>query len=74
MLPVTTVIVMELERRRGMAKDKELYEVVKQILSSFDADISFSQYNKALMSLELQGIVRVEPLRKNLRMVYLTKS
>ena len=74
MLPVTTVIVMELERRRGTAKDRELFEAVKHILSSFNGDISFSQFNKALMTLELQGIVRVEPLRKNVRIVYLVKS
>ncbi len=71
LLPLATVIVMELERRRGTAKDRDLYEAVKQILSSFNSDISFSQFNKALMALELQGVIRVEPLRKNVRMVYL---
>ena len=72
MLPPTVIIILELKRRKGSARDKDLYEAVKQILSSMSGDISFSQFNKILMTLELRGLIRVEPLKKNVRTVYLT--
>ncbi len=72
MLPPTVIIILELKRRKGNARDKDLYEAVKQILSSMSGDISFSQFNKILMTLELRGLIRVEPLKKNVRGVYLT--
>ncbi|MCD6209014.1 MAG: hypothetical protein DRJ55_05145 [Thermoprotei archaeon] len=72
MLPPTVIIILELKRRKGSARDKDLYEAVKQILSSMSGDISFSQFNKMLMTLELRGLIRVEPLKKNVRTVYLT--
>jgi len=71
-LPPTVIIILELKRRKGSARDKDLYEAVKQILSSMSGDISFSQFNKMLMTLELRGLIRVEPLKKNVRTVYLT--
>lgn len=71
MLPPTVIIILELKRRKGSARDKDLYEAVKQILSSMSGDISFSQFNKMLMTLELRGLIRVEPLKKNVRTVYL---
>lgn len=72
MLPPTIIIILELKRRKGSARDKDLYEAVKQILSSMSGDISFSQFNKMLMILELRGLIRVVPLKKNVRTVYLT--
>jgi len=72
--PITTVIVMELERRRGSAKDNELFEAVREILKSSRGELSQTEFNKALMKLELRGIVRVEPLRKNVKIVYLVSG
>ncbi|OYT31348.1 MAG: hypothetical protein B6U94_03315 [Thermofilum sp. ex4484_79] len=67
-------ILAELIRLNGMSRDKNLYESLKKIYSSMDRDISLSQYNKALMKLEIRGYIRVESIKRGSRMVYLVKK
>ena len=55
-----------LASKGGSEQDKKLYQYVRKKAG----DISLSEFNKALMVLELRGLVRVESLRKGLRMVY----
>ena len=74
MLPKTTIILAELIRVKGVSKDRDLYDSIKKILSSFNNDISYSEFNKALMALEIRGFIRVESIRKGTRMIYLVKE
>ncbi len=68
MLPLHIVILRILRRSNGTATDKELFRAVKKILGD---DISRSQFNKMLMVLEVRGMVIVEPLKKDLKIVRL---
>ncbi|RLE71422.1 MAG: hypothetical protein DRJ37_04995 [Thermoprotei archaeon] len=68
MLPLHIVILRILKRSNGTATDKELFRAVKKILGD---DISRSQFNKMLMVLEVRGMVIVEPLKKDLKIVRL---
>ncbi|RLE59242.1 MAG: hypothetical protein DRJ35_06175 [Thermoprotei archaeon] len=67
-------LLTELKRKGGTAKDKELYENVKKLLEHSNGDISFSEFNKLLMILEVRGFIKVDHIKKNLRMVYLIKN
>ncbi|RLE66657.1 MAG: hypothetical protein DRJ38_01065 [Thermoprotei archaeon] len=68
MLPLHIVILRILKRSNGTATDKELFRAVKKILGE---DISRSQFNKMLMVLEVRGMIIVEPLKKDLKIVRL---
>ncbi len=68
MLPLHIVILRILKRSNGTATDKELFRAVKKVLGD---DISRSQFNKMLMVLEVRGMVIVEPLKKDLKIVRL---
>ncbi len=74
MLPLLSVIVGELIRLKGTVKDKDLFKHVKDILSAYNGDVSLAQFNKAIMSLELRGIVRVESVKRGVRMIYLVRD
>lgn len=69
-MPLYLSVLREL-RKSGAVTDKELYRAVK---SAYGVEISFSEFNKALMVLELRGLIAVEPLRKGLRMVRLLQK
>ncbi len=56
-----------LEIKGGLVKDKELYEAVRRTY-----DISFSQFLKTLLMLEIQGLVIVRQLKENVRIIELT--
>lgn len=74
MFPLEALILAELARQKGVLRDKELYESIKKLASSFNEDVSQSRFYKALMMLELRGYVRVESIKKNSRIVYLVKD
>ena len=65
-VPLYYVIVEELERRGGRAMDNELYKAIRERF-----DVTFAEFLKALMKLEMQGIVYVNVIRENLRNVEL---
>ena len=67
-------LLTELKRKGGSAKDRELYENVKKLVEYRNGDLSFKEFNKILMLLEVRGFIRVDSIKKNLRMVYLTKN
>lgn len=68
MLPLHIVILRILKRSDGTATDKELFRAVKKVLGD---NVSRSQFNKMLMVLEVRGMVIVEPLKKDLKIVRL---
>ncbi|ABM81192.1 hypothetical protein [Hyperthermus butylicus] len=65
-IPLYYAIVEELERRGGNAKDIELYRAIRDKF-----DVTFSEFLRALMKLEMQGIIYVNVLKENLRNVEL---
>ncbi len=65
-VPLYYAIVEELERRGGRARDDELYKALRERMS-----ITFAEFLKALMKLEMQGIVYVSVIREGLRNVEL---
>jgi hypothetical protein len=68
-IPLYYAIVEELERRGGSAKDVELYRAIRERM-----DITYSDFLKALMVLEMQDVVYVETLREDLRSVRLVRK
>ena len=68
--PLYATIVEILQKKQGSLTDTELYEALKE---DHD-DLSFAIVNKALMKLEIQGLIHVFNLTKNKRGVELVKS
>ncbi len=68
-IPLYYAIVEELERRGGTAKDVELYRALRERF-----DVTYSDFLKALMVLEMQDVVYVETLREDLRNVRLLRK
>ncbi|RLF18716.1 MAG: hypothetical protein DRN06_00810 [Thermoprotei archaeon] len=68
--PLEEIIVDILKRRGGIVKDKELYTMLKAMLG----DISPREMLKALLKLELNDIVRVSTIKKNLKSITLIKK
>ncbi|RLF21963.1 MAG: hypothetical protein DRN15_03405 [Thermoprotei archaeon] len=64
-IPLDFVIIEILKRKQMPMRDIELYNALK---SSF-GDISFNELNKALMTLELRGLVEVDVMKKGVRVV-----
>ncbi len=65
-IPLYYAIVEELERRGGSAKDIDIYRALRD-----KYDLSFSEFLKELMKLEMHGVIRVEVLKENLRNIEL---
>lgn len=68
-LPLEYLILEELERRGGRARDAELYEAI-----SSQTNATFSELLKALMKLEMQGLVEVIVVKEDVREVRLVKK
>jgi len=68
-LPLYYAIVEELERRGGSAKDVDLYKALRS-----KYDLTFAEFLRELMRLEMQGVVYVSVLKENLRNVELLRS
>ena len=67
--PLHTTIIEVLKKKNGVLTDGELYKALKD---SSD-DLSFRALNKALMKLEVDGMVHVFELTKNKRRIELVK-
>ena len=65
--PLHLEILRILELKGGLVKDKDLYEAIRRAY-----DISFSQFLKTLLTLEIQGLVIVRQLKENVRIIELT--
>jgi len=70
MLPLHIFILRELRKNNGTLTDKELYRIVRKI---YNENLSFSEFNKMLMTLEIRGKIIVEPLKRNLRIIRLAR-
>lgn len=68
--PLYYAIIEELERKGGSAKDIDLFKALRERYR----DLSYSDFLKELMKLEIQGLIYVSTLKENLRNVELLKS
>ncbi len=66
--PLYYAIVDELERRGGSAKDVDLYKALRGKI-----DITFAEFLRELMRLEMHGVVYVSVLKENLRNIELVR-
>jgi hypothetical protein len=64
--------IIELLERKGSLTDIELLETLKS--SSLYKDLSFNELNKALMRMEIGGLISVSPSAKGRRLVQLNKK
>lgn len=68
--PIHTTIVELLYKKGGNSTDKEIYKDLENMVD----DLSFKTYNRNLMELELNGIIRVTTLTKNRRNIEVIKK
>jgi len=66
-LPLHTLIVELLDKSGKSVKDVELYDSLKK----GQEDLSFGDFNKTLMKLEICGVIRVHKLSKGEKTVEL---
>ncbi len=59
-------VVLEKLRKHNTIKDEDLYKEVK---NSINYDISFDEFLKVLMSLEMKGYITVSLIKENTRMI-----
>ncbi|EZQ03795.1 MULTISPECIES: hypothetical protein [Acidianus] len=65
-VPLTTIILEKLKKLNGPIKDEELFSDLKK---ETNYDISFNDFLRALMSLEIRGYISVSLIRENSRMI-----
>ena len=65
-VPLYYVILEILKKRNAPITDEDLYNEVKK---SVNYEISFSDFLKALMRLEIRGFITVTLIRENVRMI-----
>ena len=68
-VPIYYAIVDELERRGGNAKDIDIYKAIKS-----KYDVTFAEFLRELMRLEMHGIIYVSILKENLRNIELLRK
>ena len=67
-IPLYTYIIELLEKKKGASTDDDLYKTLKERFGEIDS----RTFNKALMKLEVSGLIRVSSLSKNMRNIELT--
>jgi len=65
-VPLYYVILEILKKRNAPITDEDLYSEVKK---SVNYEIAFSDFLKALMKLEIRGLITVTLIRENIRMI-----
>lgn len=68
--PVYTAIIELLEKKKGSLTDVELFKALKDMYG----DLSLSAFNKALMKLEVEGLIHVSSLTKTKKNVELLRK
>lgn len=63
-------VIVDLLKRKKTMKDSELFKAIKMMYK----DVSSREVNKALMSLELNGIIRVSRVKKATRSIEFISS
>jgi len=70
--PLSTLIVELLQKKRGATTDKELLAMLHSLIGD---GVSFTELNRALMNLELAGLIYVSgPIRGKRRIELRKKS
>lgn len=64
------LIVDMLRQKKGVARDKEIYRMVKAIYK----DVSPKEFYKAIMRLELRGLINVSSISKSIKSLRLKES
>jgi len=59
-----------LKQRKGVARDKEIYRMVKAIYK----DVSPKEFYKAVMKLELRGLINVSNITKSVKSLRLRET
>jgi len=59
-----------LRQKKGVAKDKEIYRMVKAIYK----DVSLKEFYKAVMRLELRGVINVSSISKSVKSLRLKET
>lgn len=62
-IPLDDLIVDMLRQRKGVARDREVYKMVKAIYK----DLSPKEFYKAVMRLELKGLINVSSISKSIK-------
>lgn len=65
-LPLNYIVLEKVRKLEGPIKDDDLYSEIKK---EVDYDFSFSDFLRALMSLEIRGYISVSLIRENTRMI-----
>uniref|UniRef100_A0A7C1P384 Uncharacterized protein n=1 Tax=Thermofilum pendens TaxID=2269 RepID=A0A7C1P384_THEPE len=69
---IYTEILYELKRNDGVLGERELLEAVRKNLADhYQLEISEKELRKALLALEVRGLVTLSTLKKNMRVVKL---
>ncbi len=63
---IYNMIIDALQRRGGTAKDRDIYELLRS-----EYDVSYMEFLKALMVLELRGFVKVSLMKGDIRWIEL---
>jgi len=69
MLPPYIALINELEKRRGVVKERELYNSLRDRY-----ELSPKEFRRLLMVLELKGKIHVETIKREERIVYLIRG
>jgi Fe2+ or Zn2+ uptake regulation protein len=59
-----------LRQRKGVARDKEVYRMMKAIYK----DVSLKEFYKAIMRLELRGLINVSGISKSIKSLRLREA
>ncbi|MCS7140248.1 MAG: hypothetical protein N3F04_02960 [Candidatus Nezhaarchaeota archaeon] len=62
-IPIDDLIIDMLRQRKGVAKDKEIYRMVKMVYK----DLSPKEFYKAVMRLELKELISVSSVSKSVK-------
>ncbi|MBS7288067.1 MAG: hypothetical protein KIH01_04820 [Candidatus Freyarchaeota archaeon] len=68
-IPIKNAILSILKKRQGLIIDRDLFTILQKM---FD-EISLKDMNRALMQLEIEGLIHVSQIAKNKRSVELIK-
>ncbi|MEM1624360.1 MAG: hypothetical protein QXL08_01065 [Candidatus Nezhaarchaeales archaeon] len=69
-IPLEDLIIDMLRQRKGIARDKEVYKMVKAIYK----DLSAKEFYKAVMKLELKGLINVSSISKSIKSLRLRET
>ncbi len=68
-IPLVYVILETIKKVNKPIKDEDLFEEVKR---EVNYDISFNEFLRALMELEMRGYISVSLIKENVRMIVYT--